>query len=48
MAIQRIGNETRDSTTSTVEVEQWQRENSSNRCDDGRVRETRAEFADPE
>jgi len=44
MAIQRIGNETRDSTRK-LEVERWQRENSSNRCDDGRVRETRAELA---
>ena len=47
MAIQRIGNETRDSTRK-LEVERWQRENSPNRCDDGKVRETRAEFAEPE
>ena len=47
MAIKRIGNETRDAT-GKPEVERWHRENSSNRCDDGRVRETRAELAGPE
>lgn len=44
MAIQRIGNETRDSPRK-LEVERWQQENSSNRCDNGKVRETRAELA---
>ena len=44
MAIQRIGNETRDSTRKLA-VERWQQENSSNRCDNGKVRETRAELA---
>jgi hypothetical protein len=47
MAIQRIGNETRD-PSGKLEVEKMAARNSSNRCDDGKVRETRAELANPE
>lgn len=47
MAIQRFGNETRAATRAS-DAHRWQRGNSNNRYDDGRVRETRAESVKPE
>ncbi len=47
MAIMRFGNETR-SASRRLDVRRWQRGNSNNRCDNGKVRETRAELARPE
>lgn len=43
MTIKRIGNETRE-TSRFLEIFGWSRGNSHNRCDNGKVRETRAEL----
>ncbi len=47
MAIKRFGNETRDATRG-MDAQRWQRENSNDQCDSGKVRETRAEPVRPE
>lgn len=47
MAIKRFGNETRI-TSGTPDVHGWQRGSSNHQCDNGRVRETRAEPVRPE
>jgi hypothetical protein len=47
MAIKRFGNETRAATRGLV-AHRWQRGNSNNQCDNGKVRETRAESVRPE
>jgi hypothetical protein len=45
MVIKRIGNESHASRQ--LGAKGWQRGNSYNRCDNGRVRETRAELVSP-
>lgn len=47
MAIKRFGNEIR-AATKGLDAHRWQRGNSNNQCDNGRVRETRAESVGPE